>query len=451
MAEYKLESIINDPRTKALTQVFGESLYAVGGAVRDCIIGRSIKDIDFTVPFLPDEIIKKCNDYGYRVIPTGLSHQTVSVLCAEDLPPVEITSFRTANMSPDGGVFLGKSIEEDLKFRDFRCNAIAFHIFTGNLIDPYEGIESILKKEIICVGNPEDRFLEDPLRILRMVRFCSELGFFINEDTYDSAYKNFHQLSNVSIERIREEFSKILISKYSVIGLEHLRELGFYKIYIPEMETCIDFEQNKFHNKDVYRHTLDVVELSNNSLLLRLAAFFHDIGKPPSLSTDEDGERHFYLHEKIGADMIQEILNRLSYPKQLQQAVKILIYTHMRPIDAGKAGLKRILRDTEPYYEEWRDLKEADTVAVLGRTNEVVNDFKKFDERIQDILNSKKESNFRSLEINGNDLINLGIRRGPIYKDILKFCEELVIENADKNSKEMLIAEIKSRFADFID
>ena len=447
----KFDVILKDPRCHLLLKLLGPELYAVGGAIRDLLLDRPVKDIDFTTNLSPDAIITRISGAGIRIVPTGLHHQTVTVVFETEGSPVEITSFRNSNMTPDHGLHLGLNILEDLNYRDFSCNAMALKISDGSFIDSNNGLNDIHYKIIRSVGNPIDRFQEDPLRILRMARLAAQLDFEIDSHTFSVAKDLAKTISKVSTERVRDEFLKILLASNVRLGLKLLKDLQFFKEFIPELQICTGFEQNKFHSKDVFEHTLDVVELADANIISKLASLLHDIGKPPSLSVSEDGERHFYLHEKIGADITENILNRLLLPKATIKAVKQLVYTHMRPISAGSGGLRRILRDTEPYYEEWRNLKEADTVAVLGASNSLKKEFIDFDLRMNEIKNSQNGSIYKNIAINGHDLKQLGIPEGPIYKKILSFCQELVIDEPEKNSREILENLVKMKFLAKID
>jgi tRNA nucleotidyltransferase (CCA-adding enzyme) len=444
--------ILDDPRTRLLAKVLAPhgELFLVGGSVRDALLGKASKDLDYTCSLPPDTITEILEKNGLRVIPSGLSHQTVTVKMDKELPHVEITSFRNKQMNPAAGVYLGSTILEDLSLRDFTINALALPLAQLSdataPLDPLGGIEDLHNRIIRTPGNPEDRFREDPLRILRMVRFASVLDFSIEANTLASAHTLAGTISSVSPERIRDEFIKILVSDYPRKGLMLLKDLGFFGMWLPEIEACVDFEQNKFHLHDVFTHTVDVVEKTPKDTLIRLSTFFHDVGKPPSLSIDDSGERHFYLHEKIGADMIPEIGKRLKFSNELTSAIRQLVYTHMRPLDAGPGGLRRILRDTEPYYDAWRALKYADTAAVLGDTPEVIRDFKDFDERIRNIKENESSSPFRKLAITGDDLIALGYRPGPRFKEILMFLHEKVLDQPECNTSEHLIRLVRERF-----
>jgi tRNA nucleotidyltransferase (CCA-adding enzyme) len=449
------QHILDDPRTRTLGQVLAPhgKLFLVGGSVRDALMGKNSKDLDFAFSEAPDKIIPVLEKAGIRVIPTGLSHQTVTVKLDENLPHVEITSFRNAHMNPAGGVYLGSTIEEDLSCRDFTINALALPVTIENhlkgeslLLDPLGGFDDLKNKIIRTPGNPKDRFSEDPLRILRMARFASVFDFVIDPSTLSAAIALSMKITSVSPERIRDEFIKILVSDYPGKGLNLLKDLGFYKMFIPEIDACIDFEQNRFHKHDVFIHTIEVVEKSPKDPLVRLSAFFHDIGKPPSLSVDDQGERHFYLHEKIGAEMIPEIARRLRFSNELTAAIRKMVHTHMRPLDAGPGGLRRILRDTEPFYEEWRALKYADTAAVLGDTSALENDFRDFDERIVKIKEKESSSPYRKLAIDGADLIELGLQPGPRFKEILSFLHEKVLDQPECNTREQLIGLLRDNF-----
>ncbi|HMO17438.1 MAG TPA: HD domain-containing protein [Oligoflexia bacterium] len=451
--ENKLRILNDDPRSITLLSALGEDsdLHIVGGAVRDLLIGRNITDIDYASSKDPDSIISLLEREGIKVIPTGLSHQTVTAKPHSNLPHVEITSFRSHGMNPEGGLCLGKSIEEDLMFRDFTINSLALKITSSEsyspvLIDPYGGKNDIQNKIIRGTVDPGARFEEDPLRILRMIRFSTQLGFEIEPDTLRKGISLADTLYNSSIERIREEFLKILVSPFLRPGFRILEKINFFENLMPEINRCQGFEQNKFHRHDVYEHTIDVLEMVPSTPLLRMATLLHDVGKPPSLSIDNNGERHFYLHEKIGADMVNEILSRFKFSNEFINAVELLVRTHMRPIDAGDGGLRRILRDTSPYYNEWRELKYFDTLSVTEDKTRLDKEFRIFDERIEGILSSAEEKPFAKLNITGSDLIELGFKPGPLFKDILNFLSDAVIENPDINEKNRLIELLKSKF-----
>lgn len=430
----------NDTRVKLLRQLSPKQdlFYLVGGAIRDAFIGRQSKDLDFCTPLRANEIIEIMSQNGYRVIPTGIAFETITVILGEELPQIQISSFRGS----------GDSLIEDLLLRDFSCNSLAVAIDSWQLTDPKNSVKDIQDKIIRANGIPEERFTEDPLRILRLIRFASELNFSIGDKTEAAARKLSTLLTNISMERLTEEFIKILLSPNFREAFLFLREISFFSHYLPTFAQCINFEQNEFHKHDVFEHTLDVIELCESDKLLRLAALFHDIGKPPSLTVDEDGRRHFYLHEKIGAEIMPEIGKQMRLPNDLTKDIQTLVLTHMRPIDCGEAGLRRILRDTDPLYDTWRKLKWADTVSVLGETEGVVSSFQKFDQRIINVKEKAEQNPFQSLSIKGQDLIDLGLTPSKLFKEILTSLSEKVIETPELNTREQLIDIIKSEYID---
>jgi len=423
-------------KVSSITNALNTECFIVGGIVRNALLGKEQGDIDLTCDLSPEEMLNRLKDF--RTIPTGLQHQTITVV-NDDKENIEITSFRDLGMSPEGGLVLGQSIEQDLACRDFTINALAYNIKTKKIIDPYSGAQDLENKLIRAVIDPDLRFKEDPLRIMRMLRFCSELDFEINTETLEAANKYYLELKKCSVERVREEFNKLLIGENPTKAITLMQEIGIMEMFIPEFSKCYQFEQNKFHHKDVFFHTLDVIENSSPDLKLRLSSFFHDIGKPPSLSVDEKGERHFYKHEHIGAEMTKEIMKRLKYSNKLIKEVSILVNTHMRPTSAGKPGLRRLLRDTESVFNEWRELKEADSLAVRDDVEVLNQELKDFDLAIEAVRNESFESPYANLAINGDDLIELGLKPSILFKNILNTLQEKVLDKPELNNKKELI------------
>ena len=431
-----LKTLSKQEQIKLLLEALECPMYIIGGAVRDALLSKEIKELDLTCPLAPESMITKLESKGLKTVPTGLKHQTVTVVINDQ--NIEITSFRSSGMNPEGGLKLGKSIEEDLSYRDFTINAIAYDVNDDRIIDPFQGKRDLALKKLCCVGNPTERFQEDPLRVMRLLRFYSQLDFEIDNTTHIAAKSFSKDVANCSIERIREEFNKLLIGINSESALTKMQELGIMDFFIPEFSACFGFEQNKFHAKDVFFHTLEVVNSTRPDLTLRLGAFFHDIGKPPSLSTDEQGERHFYKHEKIGAELTKVIMTRLKYSNKLIEEVSCLVDTHMRPIDAGKPGLRRLLRDTADIFPLWRELKEADSLAVKIDPVVLKNNLEKFDQEIAEIKSAPDVSPLANLALKGNDLIEMGMSPSPIFGVILRALHEKVLDQPELNDKEIL-------------
>ncbi|PWM45669.1 MAG: CCA tRNA nucleotidyltransferase, partial [Clostridiales bacterium] len=288
----------------------GYDAYFVGGCVRDFLRGEAFTDIDICTSATPEEV-KKCFSEE-TIIETGIKHGTVTLLfCGESF---EITTFRSEqgyndSRHPSNVEFI-KSINEDLSRRDFTMNAIALK--DGIITDPFGGSQDIKNKIIRTVGNPDERFKEDALRILRALRFSSVLGFEIEEKTAESIFKNKELLCHVSKERIAVEFNKILLGK----NVENIliNYSSVIAVFIPEILQTINFNQhNPFHIYDVYTHIVKAVASSENNIYIRLTMFFHDMAKPQCFSLDNDGIGHFKKHADKSSDMAKIVLNRMKY------------------------------------------------------------------------------------------------------------------------------------------
>ncbi len=442
----RLRTLAGDTRITRIERALGKDakLCLVGGAVRDAVLGGVTRDLDLASALLPAEVKSRLEQGGIKVYPIGLRHQTVAALPVEDEEIIEITTFRGKEMSPDSGVVASQTVEEDLQYRDFTVNALAFELQSETLIDPCGGLNDLKKQLIRCPGIPRERFREDPLRCLRLVRFACQLNFQIDLDTAIHASEFAASLAAVSAERIRDELTKILLSPEPRRGFQLLDQLGFLGVVLPELQAGIGFEQNEFHTSDVFEHTLEVVSKTEPELMLRLSALFHDVGKPFTLSVDSDGHRHFYHHEKVGAEMTKEILTRLRFPGAVTDGVVKLVATHMRPIEAGPGGLRRLLRDTDELFPVWRALKEADSASVKIDPIELQERLRQFDEAIEDVKKGPPVSPLKSLAINGSDLLALGMPESRALGDLLKALHEEVLDNPDLNTKEQLLERAKS-------
>ncbi|MCB0325030.1 MAG: CCA tRNA nucleotidyltransferase, partial [Bdellovibrionales bacterium] len=381
-----------------------------------------------------------------RIVPTGLQHQTVTAVPVPGAPGVEITTFRGPNMRPEGGVDSAETIEEDLQYRDFTINALAFEVATHRLVDVVGGRADIEQRLVRAVGDPSARFREDPLRVLRMIRFGCREGFSLDPTTREAARPFVHALPAIAIERVRDEFSKTLLSDRPDWGIRTLQALGLLQPILPEIAAADGFEQNRFHPDDLLTHTLVVLLKTRPELTLRLAALLHDVGKPASLSVDDQGDRHFYRHESIGSDMAREILERLRYPHAVTDAVCTLVRTHMRPLEAGPGGLRRLLRDTEELFPLWRELKEADASSVKIEPAKLAEDLERFDLAMAEVLKGPDVSPLKNLAVNGHDLIGLGLTPGPRFGEILRALHERVLDTPELNEKATLLRMIKDEY-----
>lgn len=437
-----LSELAQDERLRRLHSALGADaeLHLVGGSIRNVFLGLPAGDLDLATVLLPEEVLRRLSQAGIRTFPTGLKHQTVTALPIEGQEAIEITTFRGPSMSPKGGVVASVSIEEDLRFRDFRMNSLAFSLNSLSLLDPEDGLEDLKKRRIRTPGQAEERFQEDPLRVLRLIRFACAFNLEIDESCELAAKKFSAALAQVSVERIRDEFVKILLSPSPSRGLRLLSSYGFLAVFAPELEAMNGVEQNEFHYADVFEHTLEVIEKTEPDEILRLSALLHDVGKPSTLTIDpETGFRHFYHHEAVGTEMTRVFLSRLRFPNACIEAVAILVSTHMRPLEVGPGGMRRILRDTGDYFEEWRKLKLADASSVKIPADELAQRFREFDELLEIVKQGPPVSPLKSLAINGRDLLEMGFREGPQIGDILRALHEQVLDDPELNTKEELL------------
>lgn len=411
-------------------------IYLVGGSVRDSLLGTSTNDFDLATNLPPQILCEHLKKFGIRIIPTGIKHNTLTALCGPDLQQVEITTFRGPESLNIGSL---SAINADLELRDFTINAMAYDLRRQNLIDPTGGLYDLEHKIIRTCGEAHQRFSEDPLRLLRLVRFASWEGFSLEETSRNAAAFCAPLLARVSIERIREEFNRILLGARAAYGLQLLLDLKLLEQFLPEVAAFCGFEQNRFHHLDLFKHTLAVVDKTPPDLLLRLAALLHDVGKPNTLSVDENGDRHFFCHESIGADIARGMMERLRYSRQETGDVERLIRTHMRPLNAGPSGLRRLLRDTDGLFERWRELKKADSLSVLLDPAAVASELAAFDKAIEQVKLEPNVSPFKNLALNGKDLIQLGLRPGPQFGHILRALHEKVLDEPTMNCREILL------------
>lgn len=415
----------------------GFEAYAVGGCVRDFILCKTPFDIDITTSALPNDIIKAFSDF--KVIKTGLKHGTVTVII--DSNPIEITTFRIDGKYNDSrhpeNISFTNDIIEDLKRRDFTINAIAYNPKTG-FKDPFGGKNDIKNKIIKTVGNPEIRFSEDALRILRALRFSSVLGFCIEKNTSESIHKCKNLLKNISFERINKEFSGIICGKNAEKVLFDYKDV--INVFIPEIKPMIGFaQQNPHHIYDVYVHTLKVTANVLQEKVTRLCAFFHDIGKPFVFTKDEKGIGHFYSHQKKSVEIALNVLNRLRYDKKTISDVTEIIKYHDLPLKTEKEVKKWLGYYGDENFKRFLSIKRGD---ILAQSPKYLDNLEKL-EKIYNIYKEIKAKNdcikISDLKINGDDLIALGYKEGKKIGETLNFILEQIINDNLKNEKKDIL------------
>lgn len=420
----------------------GVEAFYVGGCVRDNLLGRIPEDFDIATNALPEQILSAFS--GYRVIPTGLRHGTVTVLLGER--PVEITTYRVDGPYQDcrhpGQVSFTRSLEEDLKRRDFTVNALAYHEKCG-VLDFFHGMEDLRSRRLRCVGMPEVRFHEDALRILRALRFASTLGFSIEEATAESIHRCSERLKYISAERIAAEFSKLLCG----FGVEQvlLHYGDVICVFIPELNPARGFlQKNKHHIYDVYTHICKTVAHAPPELAIRLTMMFHDIGKPDTFTLDECGVGHFYGHHKVSAKIAKEVMERLRYDRALTERVETLILYHDVTIPSDRKSVKRWMnRLSVPVLQQLMQVKKADTLGKNPRYFYKIPAFSAIEKQIEDILREGECFTLKNLAVNGTDLLSIGIPRGKAVGDMLHRLLEAVINDTLPNEREILLQRAK--------
>ena len=423
----------------------GHSAYIVGGCVRDSILGRTPHDYDICTSATPSEMLEIFKDK--KIIETGLQHGTVTVVVNGE--PYEITTYRidgiySDNRRPDTVTFTDKLVE-DLRRRDFTINAMAYNDEEG-LIDPFNGMEDIKYKKISCVGRAEDRFGEDALRILRAIRFAAQLEFTIMPGTDREIHKQYKNLENISIERINSEFCKIASSDDFCVELLLYKDV--FSLFIPELKDMFDFLQNNpWHIWDVFGHTIHAVEYcDSDDLVVRLAVFFHDFGKPHSYQDGEDGIRHFKGHGKVSADMTDSIMKRLRFDNETRNNVVELVYYHDATFEVGKKYVKRWLNKIgEKQFRRLLQVKKADNKAQnLELSADRIEELEEIELLIDEVLQEDECFSLKDLAVNGKDLIGVGYKSGKELGNTLNKLLQLVIDGDCPNEKEKLLQEAES-------
>lgn len=420
-----------------LLQENGFESYAVGGCVRDSLLGNTPDDWDITTSARPQET--EAVFQNYRLIETGLQHGTVTVIL--DGMPLEITTFRVDGDYLDArhpeSVTFTRSLRDDLARRDFTVNTLCWNE-TDGVVDLFGGTADLQNRLLRAVGEPDKRFQEDALRILRGIRFASVLGFTLEEATADSILRNRQLLSAVAKERIRVEFSKLLCGQNAAQVLERFHEV--VEVFIPELRPLVGCPQNtKYHCFDVFHHTLAALENIPPLEIPRLCMFFHDFGKPVCRRTDADGTDHFKGHEQKSAEIVEPILRRLRYDNHTVKTVTERIRIHDTKSAVTKVRAKKLLSEIgEENYRALMDIKRAD---CRGKADPHAIDEKlqKMDALLTEILENGECYALKQLAVNGNDLKAIGIADGKSIHDVLDALLLAVIEERRPNEKAALL------------
>lgn len=419
----------------------GFKSYIVGGCLRDNILRRKVNDWDLCTNAKPEEMLKVFKDF--HTIETGLKHGTLTVAIGGE--NYEVTTFRvdgdySDNRHPDSVEFVN-DIVSDLARRDFTINAMAYNEEEG-LIDPFGGLDDLENKIIKCVGNPDDRFNEDALRMMRAVRFGAQLGFFPEKETRESIRANAFLIENVSRERINAEICKILVGEHPD-RIVHFRILGLMKYIIPDLDNCFDVAQNnQWHIYSVGSHIIQaLLNSKSNDLEVRLALMLHDIGKPVVKTTGENGADHFYEHEVESARLANQWLREYKFDNNTIDNVTNLVLYHDYFFEPTKKSVKKMLGLIGlDLTKKLIEIRKADVMAQAPKfIEERFSKIGKLESLLKEIVDSQEAFQIKDLAINGNDLIAIGFKQGKWLGDFLKELMDVVIEHPEMNTKDILL------------
>lgn len=445
LAASKIKRIAIPQLLRELAAVFnahGKQVFLVGGAVRDTLRGAKYVDWDLASDARPEDVMRMFPG----VIPTGIKHGTVTIRYKKH--SIEVTTLRTDGDYVDGrhpdSIYYTSSIEEDLGRRDFTINSIAALVPEGRIIDPFGGREDIEKKLIRCVGRAADRLNEDGLRALRAFRFASQLGFDVDGELLAAIRERPEMMSPVSIERVRAEFDKIIASEKPSSALLLMEQCGLLHLVLPELMRCRGVEQKGYHRFDVLTHSLlacDYAARSAYKQTVRLAALFHDVGKPLAAKPGDDGVWTFYNHEVLSADITRMMMTRLRYPNAEIDETVHLVREHMFSYTDswGSGAVRRFVRRVgEENLKALFDLRRADAFGMFGVEPPpgMLLDFRR---RIDSVLAAGRALSLKDLAVNGRDLMEAGIPSGKKLGIILHNLLEAVLEDPEMNSREKLL------------
>lgn len=416
----------------------GFQLYLVGGAVRDLLRGQEPGDWDLASDALPEQVER----IFPQTIPSGKQFGTILVI--NEGFPVEITTFREDLGYSDGRrpdqVRFGKDLQLDLARRDFTINAIAFDLKTRELVDPFNGRRDLQRRLLRSVGDPQLRFREDGLRMFRFYRFLATLN--LRPDPLTEKAINPAWARGTSLERIRDEFSKLLLGAWVGRGLAGLKKSGLLKEFLPELADSDRIKQGPYHRWNLWEHSVRTTENINPELRLRLAALLHDIAKPVTRSEDAKGV-HFYGHDQRGAEIGRLALERLHYPGKVIEEVVPLIRWHMFHLDqqTGDGAIRRLIARVGPeHLAGLLELRRADIIATGRVDYQTWESWRYISERILTVLNGKPGLNPFALDITGNDLLEtFNLQPGQLIGAILAYLKERILDEPDLNQRAHLL------------
>jgi tRNA nucleotidyltransferase (CCA-adding enzyme) len=407
----------------------GHEVFAVGGCVRDIIVGITPQDFDMVCSATPGQI----SQIFSRTLHVGARFGTVIVLI--DQQQVELSTYRQVELKHEVS-----ALEMDLAGRDFTINAMAMDV-NGNVYDPWGG-QADLKAGLIraTCDRAEELFADDPLRMMRAIRFAVTYNFQITDSTYAAILKMNHRLAEIAWERKREEFNRIITSDRASDGVRKLQACGLMSYIIPELDVMVGFDQRNFrHDKDLFEHSLAVLDGVSAQIEVRLAGLLHDIGKPACFTVDENGVGHFYNHHQAGMEITRTILERLKYDHQTINNVSHLVGAHMtRYAKLRNSSLKQLIKQVgKDNLDNMYELQKADIMGSAPPFD--FSELNKMHREIDNILDTNQPLTMKDLKVKGTDLLAIGYAPGPLLGETLQRLLEAVLEDPDQNQPELLL------------
>ncbi len=418
-------------------QQAGYEACAVGGCVRDTLLGRTPEDWDLTTSARPEQVMALFPGHS---IPTGLQHGTVTV--RRGGASFEVTTFRTDGVYSDhrhpDTVRFSDSLEEDLCRRDFTVGAMAMEA-DGRIIDLFGGREDLARRQIRCVGSPERRFSEDALRIMRGLRFASVLGFAVEKETREAMRSCAPMLRSIAAERLRVEMTKLLTGPDASRVLLEAPEI--FGVFLPEILPAVGFPQrNRYHCFDVWEHTARAVGAAPPDPVVRWTLLFHDLGKPDCFTEDAQGEAHFHGHAERSGILAAEAMRRLKFDNDSRDAILRLVERHDREIVSSRRSVRRCLNVLGPQgMEQLLSVKRADILAQAAAYRSRLDDLDEVKRIADGLIASNACFSLGQLAVNGRDMMELGLR-GPAVGEMLRCLLDQVLEERLPNEKGILLA-----------
>lgn len=420
----------------------GYEAYAVGGCIRDTLLGRTPGDWDITTSARPEQV----KALFRRTVDTGIQHGTVTVMM--DKEGFEVTTYRIDGEYEDSRhpkeVIFTSNLLEDLKRRDFTINAMAYNDKEG-LVDAFDGIGDLNRHVIRSVGAAEERFAEDALRMMRAVRFSAQLGFTIEQQTREAIQKLAPTIANVSAERIQVELTKLLVSAHPE-RMRELYETGLTDVILPEFSAMMQCEQNNPHHcYTVGEHTIQAMMQIRPDKVLRLTMLLHDVAKPLKRTTDENGVDHFYGHPDKGSYMAEDVLRRLKYDNDTIKKVEALVRWHDDNPKISDIKIRRaMVKVGLAYYPDLFAVKRADILAQSTyEREEKLAYVDAYEAAYQKIIKRKDCLSLKDLAVKGADLIACGMKPGKELGEMLQRLFELVLDHPESNTKEYLMKKVQ--------